>query len=466
MTSSSLRIIGAPVSWTISDLAAQSQQIPVPATTAGSTLLAFIASNQTSGANHVTGVVDSASNTWAQAGSTQSSGSGSGHIATQIFAAVGSTSSATWFKVTPNANLKQVTVSFVEIAGCTASPIDVNNGGTATSAVLATATNATTTNGDAVFLFGATGGQSLTHPADGTGSLEMVGAPYSAGTAGAGVMASVATFIGSPVATVLTTWSSVSSTNFAWSSISLKASTPGVGGLTQVFPGNAAASADVNQVINLLNGSTTGVPVLVSNRIQAALTGSAALSGYVGGTVSGSPTSGSHFVGDWSVDQSGCLFICTAAGSPGTWQRVGINGYLGRAYQNAPQSITGSSSLQLVTTNTADFDPKSMWTGASNGFTIPFSGARWRVIAGQHISLGASNGRIYTAITRTRAGVTTEISRGYDGPTVSGNGGGVVSDVQAFNSGDIVKAGIMSTASGTTVGTSAANYLVVALADA
>jgi hypothetical protein len=462
----SLKLVRSPVCYTISSLAAQSQQIPIPATTAGNTLLLFIATNETSAANNVSAVADSASNAWSQRGTTQSTGSGAHHVATQNYAATGSTTSATWFKITPSSGTRStVSVIFVELSGALSSPVDVNNGGTATSVTTVTASNTPVTAGDAVFFFCATGDASLNHTADGTGGLATVGGVNSAGTAGAVALCNLHTFIGAPAQAMTTTWTATGSTNLAWSTISLKATTPATGGLYQVSSSNAVSAADLNQFVNLLSGNTTTIPVQVAHRIQASLTGATAQTGFVGATTSGAPSSGTFLVGDWVIDQTGLIFICTTAGTPGTWTRVGNGGYLGRAYQNAAQSYTGSGSLQTVTTDTVSFDPRSMWTAGENGFTIPFGGARWRVIAGQHVNTGVNSGRFYVSLQQKRAGVTTEISRGYDGPTSGGFAGGIVSDIQSFNSGDIVKAAFLSSATGNTVAGSAANYLCVALAD-
>ena len=40
---------------------------------------------------------------------------------------------------------------------------------------------------------------------------------------------------------------------------------------------------------------------------------------FVGVTASGAPTSGTYGVGDYIVTQNGQMFVCTAAGTPGTW---------------------------------------------------------------------------------------------------------------------------------------------------
>ena len=45
----------------------------------------------------------------------------------------------------------------------------------------------------------------------------------------------------------------------------------------------------------------------------------------VGGTASGAPVSGTFAVGDLSVDQTGKVYVCSVAGSPGTWVQIGLS---------------------------------------------------------------------------------------------------------------------------------------------
>lgn len=49
------------------------------------------------------------------------------------------------------------------------------------------------------------------------------------------------------------------------------------------------------------------------------LTGATAASRYCGATASGAPVSGTFAVGDYVIDQTGTIWICTVAGTPGTW---------------------------------------------------------------------------------------------------------------------------------------------------
>jgi hypothetical protein len=53
--------------------------------------------------------------------------------------------------------------------------------------------------------------------------------------------------------------------------------------------------------------------------VPTGLTGSVAASRHVGATTTGHPTTGAHLLGDWVTTQDGAVWICTVAGTPGTW---------------------------------------------------------------------------------------------------------------------------------------------------
>ena len=60
----------------------------------------------------------------------------------------------------------------------------------------------------------------------------------------------------------------------------------------------------------------------VSDLAVSGLTGATAASRYVGGTASGAPTSGTFAAGDFVIDQTGAVWVCTAGGTPGTWNAL------------------------------------------------------------------------------------------------------------------------------------------------
>lgn len=81
------------------------------------------------------------------------------------------------------------------------------------------------------------------------------------------------------------------------------------------------------------------------------ITGASAGSRYVGGTASGAPASGTFAVGDFAVDQSGTIWICTVAGSPGTW--VGLDSLA------LTQTVTGQKTFTGTGTT-----PSGHWLGS------------------------------------------------------------------------------------------------------
>ena len=59
--------------------------------------------------------------------------------------------------------------------------------------------------------------------------------------------------------------------------------------------------------------------------IITGMAGATAASRYAGATASGAPTTGTFAVGDYVVDQTGAMYVCTVAGTPGTWQLSGVS---------------------------------------------------------------------------------------------------------------------------------------------
>jgi hypothetical protein len=70
------------------------------------------------------------------------------------------------------------------------------------------------------------------------------------------------------------------------------------------------------------------------------LTGATAVSRHVGATGSGAPSTGTFNVGDYVVDQSGTMYVCTVSGSPGTWAEVGSTQANGLTVTAGGETIT------------------------------------------------------------------------------------------------------------------------------
>src|SRR5581483_8638296 len=112
----------------------------------------------------------------------------------------------------------------------------------------------------------------------------------------------------------------------------------------------------------------------------AAKTGATAASRYVGATASGAPGSGTFVTGDWVIDQSGKVWICTAGGSPGTWGNAGSSSGVStfNSRSGAVSPTTGDYTAAQVT-NAADKSSSSTqaFTGkiSSPAFIASMTGA-------------------------------------------------------------------------------------------
>lgn len=127
--------------------------------------------------------------------------------------------------------------------------------------------------------------------------------------------------------------------------------------------GNMSTSVYDTDADGVLNAGA--IPDL-TRYAPSGLTGATQASRYVGATASGAPASGTFAVGDFVIDRTGKVWICTTAGTPGTWTQVGGSG-----------GGAGGSSVLLnyeATTNLHNGSAVSAttWTdiGSSQTFTV------------------------------------------------------------------------------------------------
>lgn len=105
------------------------------------------------------------------------------------------------------------------------------------------------------------------------------------------------------------------------------------------------ADADISATA-AISTSKLGTGEYVGSDFKASgLTGATATSRYVGATTSGAPTTGTFVLGDYVVDQTGTFWICTTAGSPGTWTRAGGTTY---TLPDATTSATGGVEIDVA----------------------------------------------------------------------------------------------------------------------
>lgn len=96
----------------------------------------------------------------------------------------------------------------------------------------------------------------------------------------------------------------------------------------------AGLTDDDHTIYGLADGSRQFTKLDVSG-----LTGAVAASRYVGATTTGAPTVGTFAVGDYVVAQDGAIYVCTVAGTPGTWASVGAGADVDAIHDNVAGEI-------------------------------------------------------------------------------------------------------------------------------
>ena len=112
--------------------------------------------------------------------------------------------------------------------------------------------------------------------------------------------------------------------------------------------------------------------------IATGLPGATTQTRHAGGTTNGAPTSGTFAVGDFIIDLSGTIWVCTTAGTPGTW------------------TTTISSHLSLRTASaTVGRNETTIFSGSTASQTLtapsnPIDGSTWTVINKASVSVTLS----------------------------------------------------------------------------
>ena len=154
------------------------------------------------------------------------------------------------------------------------------------------------------------------------------------------------------------------------------------------------------------DGGQNGV-IAATGFAPAGLTGVTAASRYVGATASGAPATGTFAIGDYSIDQTGNVWICTAAGTPGTWAgvstgainfaaittnraaRVESGAYVVSGGSNSTGTSTGPWALGLVYFAPFDIPVTQTFTGLATSISSQATGGTSPLI---HIGLYADDG--------------------------------------------------------------------------
>jgi hypothetical protein len=173
--------------------------------------------------------------------------------------------------------------------------------------------------------------------------------------------------------------------------------TGAAGGDTNLYRGSAGV-LQTDQSFQASSGF-----ISASRLVPTGITGATAASRYVGATTGGAPVTGTFLVGDFVIGQTGKIFICTTAGSPGTWTQAG----------GTVASVFGRSGV--VTAQTGDY------TAAQVG-AVPLPAWLFDVTAYG----AAGNGQVITdgAITGGQPTLTTVGLAAPSAPTLAHAGSG------------------------------------------
>lgn len=160
------------------------------------------------------------------------------------------------------------------------------------------------------------------------------------------------------------------------------------------------------------------------------LPGATAPTRYAGGTAGGAPVTGTFAAGDFIIDETGSVWVCTAAGTPGTWTQVSGGGG-GSATNYAPTGLAGATAASRYAGATAAGAPVT-GTFAVGDFVIDQSGTIWICITAG--SPGTWQQLVNTLGTQTIGGAKTfasPLSMGTNKITAVANGT-AATDAAAF----------------------------------
>jgi hypothetical protein len=216
----------------------------------------------------------------------------------------------------------------------------------------------------------------------------------------------------------------------------------------------------------------------VADYAPSGLTGATAASRYVGATASGAPASGTFALGDFVIDQSGKVWICTTAGTPGTWTQVGITPPLTTLgdllYENATPALarlagnTTTTKKFLTQTGTGSVSAAPGWNTIVTG-DLPAAQHPWQFAVDDPAYGAKGDVQVCTDVSTNGTNVITSATISADpnavGKRVIVNGGrgladtamiGVISSVNGTN------VTLNTSATGSTTSTATASSLVAA----
>jgi len=166
-------------------------------------------------------------------------------------------------------------------------------------------------------------------------------------------------------------------------------------------------------------GSVTAPAVSISG-----ITGATAASRYVGATASGAPASGTFLVGDFTIDQTGKIFVCTTAGTVGSGAAFTSASGTAVTYATPGSSAVGDSAGAGSATSVSRSDHvhgREAFGGSTTTLSFPTTGA-----IGSAVTLARSDHThtLGTPVTSIVAGTGISVSGATGAVTVTNSSPG------------------------------------------
>ena len=244
-------------------------------------------------------------------------------------------------------------------------------------------------------------------------------------------------------------------------------------GVTTAFAFASGSTINVVPTVASVVGLIEGQPYLTATGVGNATSATR----YVGGTANGAPTSGTFAVGDFIIDQTGTIWVCTTAGTPGTWtttisSHLSLRSASATVGRNEITLFSGSTASQTLTAPsnpidgsnwtvinkasvavTLSFTPSMIALGSSSGvttFSVPvngsysfvnYNGSQWYMVASNSATqligtLPVANGGTGVTTSTGTSSVVLSISPTIASPTI-GNSGGSYPGQATFSVGAI-----------------------------
>ena len=234
-------------------------------------------------------------------------------------------------------------------------------------------------------------------------------------------------------------------------------------GVTTAFAFASGSTINVVPTVASVVGLIEGQPYLTATGVGNATSATR----YVGGTANGAPTSGTFSVGDFIIDQTGTIWVCTTAGTPGTWtttisSHLSLRSASATVGRNEITLFSGSTASQTLTAPsnpidgsnwtvinkasvavTLSFTPSMIALGSSSGvttFSVPVNGSF------SFVNYNGSQWYMVASNSATQLIGTLPVANGGTGVTTSTGTGNVVLSTSPVITGPYESVGISATA--------------------